>query len=96
VRPLLLSAVKALAAPPDERGIAIGEGTVDDLALDLDAEPSHDEQPDVAGALDELDALLDSMSGSDRAHLWTFEALAGPEWRQVRAAARKVLALRRE
>ena len=41
-------------------------------------------------ALDELAAQLDAMSGAEHAHLWTREALAGPEWQRVRAMARDV------
>jgi hypothetical protein len=95
LEPLLLSAVKALAQPPEEQAAALGEASVDDLALDLDAQPWHDESPAVGPALDELAALLGAMSGKEHADLWTREALVGPEWQRVREAARRVLLLDR-
>jgi hypothetical protein len=54
VRPLLLSAVEVLAASPDEQRAVIGDGTVDDLALDLDAPPWHDESEETCAALAQL------------------------------------------
>src|SRR4051812_48830268 len=74
MEPLLLSAVTALAQPPEEQAAALGEASVDDLALDLDAQPWHDESPTVGPALDELAALLGALSGEEHADLWTREA----------------------
>jgi len=43
-------------------------------------------------ALHRLDHMLDRMSGSENAHLWTNEALKNrPEWEDVRRLARDVL-----
>jgi hypothetical protein len=94
MKPLLLSAVKALARAPEEQAAALTDSSVDDLALDLDSQPWDDEPPPVRAALDDLNALLTAMSGETNADLWTREALAGHEWQQVREAARRVLALR--
>jgi len=44
--------------------------------------------------LQEMDSLLDTMSGSSKAHLWTVEALYGrPEWEEVRKRALMCLSL---
>jgi hypothetical protein len=74
--------------------VALGDGSVDDLALDLDAQPWDREPLAVRAALDELLGLLDAMSGGTNADLWTREALAGSERQQIREAARRVLASR--
>ena len=75
MKPLLLAAVHELARPPDEQVKALEGMSVDELALDLDAQPWHDEPTEVRAALDELDAALSAMSGPDNAHLWTPKAL---------------------
>jgi hypothetical protein len=93
MKPLLLSAVMALAQPPEEQAATLREMRVDELALDLDAQPWHEEPEPLRTALNQLDALLDSMSGPDNAHLWTLAALPGPEWDAVRQAARRALAI---
>lgn len=94
MKPLLLAAVKALAQAPDEQAATVAGTSVDELALDLDAQPWHEESADVRAALDELDATLKSMSAAEHACLWTIDALHGPEWHQVRQVARRVLSLR--
>jgi hypothetical protein len=93
MKPLLLTAVMALAQPPEEQAAALGEMSVDELALDLDAQPWHDEPEPLRAALNQLEALLDSMSGPGNAHLWALAALHGPEWQAVRQAARRALAV---
>ena len=95
MQPLLLSAVRALAQAPDEQVAGLGDMCVDELALDLDAQPWHDEPPALRAALDELDGMLEHMSGAANADLWTREALGGPEWQRVREAARRVLRVSR-
>jgi hypothetical protein len=52
---------------------------VDELALDLDAQPWHDEPANVRAALDQLNAMLDSMGAPEHARPWTIDALQGPE-----------------
>jgi hypothetical protein len=96
MKPLLLSAVKALAQAPEEQAAALGDMSVDELALDLEAQPWHDELPAVRAALDELHSMLDGMSGEANANVWTREALSGPEWQRVRDAARRVLRASRD
>jgi hypothetical protein len=91
MKPLLLDAVRALAQPPEEQIALLGGECVDELALDLDAQPWWDERADVRAALDELTDLLGAMSGPDHAELWTVEALHGRDWHHVRTAARAVL-----
>ncbi|MDA0184527.1 hypothetical protein OJ997_29765 [Solirubrobacter phytolaccae] len=93
MRPLLREAVAMLARAPEEQAAAVAGACVDELALDLDAQPWHDESADVRAALDELDGMLDAMSGEEHARLWTIDALHGAEWHQVRRLARRVLAL---
>ena len=93
---MLVAAVRALAHPPDAQLVGLNGASIDDLALDLDAQPWHDEEPAIRRALDELDALLDAMSGNQNSRLWTPSALHGPEWEHVRQAARRVLALDRQ
>jgi hypothetical protein len=94
VKPLRLAAVKALAQAPEEQAAAVADASIDELALDLDAQPWHDEPSDVRTALDELDAMLESMSGAEHARFWTIDALHGPEWHHVRPMACRVLDLR--
>jgi|tagenome__1003787_1003787.scaffolds.fasta_scaffold20806278_1 hypothetical protein len=91
MRPLLWSAVRNLAQPPDVQATICDGASIDELALDFDAQPWHDEPHPIQHALAELDRLLELMSGTNNAELWTPEALHGPEWQRVREAARRVM-----
>ena len=69
MKTLLLIAVKSLALPPEDQAVQLQNASVDELALDFDAQPWRDEPLHVQAALDELSDLLTEMSGSQNAHL---------------------------
>lgn len=98
----LVVAISRLARPPESQ-IAYLEtlGTwpsADELALELDDVAGEvlgppallsEHQKSVVRALDKQ---LGEMSGSDRAELWSEEALrTSPEWERVRSLARSAL-----
>lgn len=93
--------VRALAQPAGIQRALFPEFVchADELALEFDEtrklvvdEDELDALVPAAHAIERLDALLESMSGSERAELWTEEALSSSsEWSSVRRAAREVL-----
>ena len=97
----LLESVKSLAAPPDEQVAYLRQlGTfpsVDELALEFDNMFDAAGTDPLGGAREwqeavrRLDLILRRMSGPENAHLWVVEALDGPEWAEVRGAARHAL-----
>jgi hypothetical protein len=94
--------VRMLAAPGDEALALVPGGTVkaDELALDFDnfgraaLESLGPELTDAQReSLINIDLLLDAMSGSQQADLWTEDAVrTHPKWQAVREAARRALA----
>jgi hypothetical protein len=102
----LAEAVKRLAAPAVEQIAYVRKRrcapSLDELALEFDDEFQRLRDPDAArstpaeylAALKALDAQLDRMSGPANADLWVEDALARPEWREVRQLATRALAAR--
>jgi hypothetical protein len=98
----LIAALENLAKPAAEQEAYLRElGTApcsDELALEFsEALCLIELEGDVRSRLDELDAWLHSMSGSERAQLWQVSALhSAPEWAEVRRRAAEGLALLKE
>ncbi len=98
----LRTALQALAAPAEQQLARYPSFAVvaDELALDFDdalglleAQSAPLTKAQMAGLL-ALDALLNQMSGSERADLWTSHALrSAAEWEEVRSASIEVLEL---
>jgi hypothetical protein len=100
----LLASVKRLAAPADEQTAYLKQfgsfPSLDELALEFGDMFGPPGTPPPTGpegwteGLRRLDAMLSQMSGRDNAHLWSADALDGPEWAAVREVARAALASR--
>ena len=94
---LLIAALERLAQPSADQRAYLTELRVspscDELALEFaDALAGAQPQGDAGKWLTELDQLLESMSGAERASLWQLEALeTAPEWAAVRHLASRAL-----
>ena len=98
----LRSALRALAAPGPEALASVPDRTVkaDELALDYDnfvqaflGNCSNEISSAQREGLLAVDAMLETMSGPDKAELWTEDAVVNhAAWRAVRAVARHALA----
>jgi hypothetical protein len=98
----LLESLKRLAAPADEQVAYLRDlgsfPSLDELALEFDDVFGPPGTPPPEGpwadALSKLAAALNAMSGQENSHLWTADALNGPEWAEVRSLAREAIVSR--
>lgn len=96
---LLLPVVERLSSPSESQTAWLEQlGTApssDELAMEFDDvyQVTRLRMEGRAGELaDELNGLLDAMSGEENEHLWTVEALASEaEWERVRESAAELL-----
>lgn len=91
-------ALRRLAAPPEEQETYLLElgvlPSVDELALEFDDALSGVAigDPPLGQLLNQLNELLEEMSGEENAYLWTPRALQeASEWENVRTLAREAL-----
>lgn len=94
-------AVQALALDASAQGQLFPEFAEPPDELELDQQETQaaflrdwgaDIAPPQKEAIERLDAQLESMGGSQNAHIWTVEALgSAPEWARVRELAATVL-----